>query len=123
MKSKKMKTVIVLAGILILVNIPPIRGLFRYVDHQDVDYSNMTGTFTFSEMNENARSYDMCLYKWGEFKKTQSPDTQLYRITPKNYLQIWNYGDYLFAPKYQHPYKSISLHRPTPFLNTGFQDF
>lgn len=106
-----------------IINIPPVRWIFILVDKEDVDYSNITATFTFSEMNGEGRDYRMCYNRWKDFKQTKHADTVLYRITPKNYWHIWNYGDYLFAEKYKYQFKKIEISRSPNFLNSGYQDF
>ncbi len=126
MKNKMLRYLLIFLGIIVLINIPPVRWIFNLVDHQNVDFSNATGTFTFSEMNEKERNDRMCQYKWESFKKTGNPDTLLYRITPKNHLQIWNYGDYLFKQKYSYPYRpwsEIEINRHPNKVTSGYQDF
>lgn len=118
-----MKYLIAGVLLLIIINIPPVNWIFQFADHQDIDYANSSGTFTFSEMNGKERNFLMCSNRWNSFKQTSQKDTVLYRITPRNYFHIWNLGDYLFAEKYHYPYKEIIIRRPGNFLHSGYQDF
>jgi hypothetical protein len=99
-----MKKVLLLFVIIIcIINLPPVKWM---AGPDDVYYSNVDGSFTFNEYNTSGRDYELCLRNFQVFKETENHDTTLYRITPKNILKIWRWGDYLTKDKYKLPYKS-----------------
>jgi hypothetical protein len=121
--NSKGSTIAAVIFLLVIVNVPPINFLLGY---DDCRYSNLDGTFTFEEMNSNNRNYAMAKYKFGEFKKSTTNDTILYRLCPINPLLVWKYGEYIFSEKYHLPYKNWSevegIRGPLK-SQSGFQDF
>jgi len=108
---------------IILLNIPPIKYIFG---NDDCRYSNANGSFTFQEANFNSRDYENAKWKFSEYKKRNSTDTIMYRLCRINLLYVWQYGDYLFSPKYRLPYKSlqeIEKKRGAVRHHSVFQDF
>ena len=123
---KEFKIIMFVAlGLLLVLNIPPAKQVLM-LRNADCSYSNYSGTFTFEEMDFELRNLDMCLRKFKEFKKNNTPDSSLYRLCKKNYWQFWNYGSYLFDKKFKLPYmpwSEIKKRRGPLILHSGFQDF
>lgn len=114
-------SILVILGLLVVANAASMT-----IKNIDCTYSNDSGTFTFEEKNFNERTFDMCLRKFEEYKKQAQKDTVLYRLCEKNIFKFWNWGTYLFAEKFQLPYKSwkeIEARRGTLLAKSGFQDF
>lgn len=96
------KIVLFIVLLVIIINLPPAKWLFG---QDDLFYSNANGTFTFDEVNYTGRNYKLCLENFQAFKSINKKDTLLFRITPKNVLKFWRWGDYLTKEKYKLPYK------------------
>jgi hypothetical protein len=124
---KKIRNIFITVLVIIIIcNLPPAKELFYFSGQKDCEYSNFNGTFTFDEVNFAIRDFDMCMRKFDDFKQVDKSDTILYRLSEINYLQFWNYGDYLFRKKYRLPYMSwevIKQRRGRVENKTGFQDF
>jgi hypothetical protein len=123
---KLVRIIIALAVLVVLLNLPIVKTMLGINEPGDLKYSNYDGSFTFEEVNNQHRDLEMCLAKFNEFKKVNSADTILYRLQEKNYLKVWNYGEYLFGQRFKLDY--ISLHevytrRGKLDHKSGFQDF
>ena len=93
----------------------------------DERYSNASGSFTYMEVNRKQKDFEVCLYKFGAFKRhDKNADTMLYRLDEKKLYKFWNYTRYFISPKYQLPYSNWQdiLDRRSVLENkSGFQDF
>ena len=112
--------------IIIVVGIVVVANAISLARNINCNYSNYNGSFTFEEMNFNARNFEMCERKFSEFKKQNNTDTALYRLCRKNIFEFWNWGNYLLRKKFTLPYMSwqeIASRRSMLTAKSGFQDF
>ncbi len=119
-----MKKILIFVVIfVIIINLPPLKSIFG---QEDVLYSNANGTFTFDEVNDNGRNYNLCIDNFEAFKEANKKDTLLYRITPKIIFKFWRWGEYLSNEKYTLPFKSwteIKTVRGPIHYKTNWQAF
>ena len=100
------KTIIIILVFLVLCNIPPLKWIFTWFDHDDYQYSNYNGSFTFQEIQFKGDDFDLCMYRFNNLKKTgEISDTVLYRLNRNNPFKFWRYADYLLKAKYHLPYQ------------------
>ena len=125
--NKTMKKVIFSITIVLLIicisNIPLVSF---FIGSNDCQFSNSDGSFTFAEVNFKGADFRLCQENFVEFKKRKLGDTVPYRLCPKNVLHFWDFGQYIFSPKYRVQYKSweeIQSRRGVLSNKSGFQDF
>lgn len=96
--------------VITICNLPPIKWIFLFFDHDDYRYSNIDGWFTYEEFQFKGRDFKMGQRRFEDFKEQcKCGDTILYKLNKNNFLKFWRYSDYLFRKKYHLPYQEWSI--------------
>ena len=101
------KILIIAICILIISNLPPVKGLFSiFFDEDNYRYSNADGTYT--NMDVKGSHYNLMPMVPGSFQSEHpgTSDTIVYRLFWKNPLAFWRWSDYFTDKRYSLPYKS-----------------
>ncbi len=108
MSRKKTIALLFLLGIVLISNIPMVKfsvGLDGI--GKSYAYSTANNNFSFREIPTKGRDLDMMKRQFEHFKSktVNESDTVLYRDFKKQYIQFWNWGEYLFHERWRYPLK------------------
>lgn len=103
------KASIILAGIMLLFNLPPIKPFIEvFVVEGSYDYTTINESFYDSEMLFKGRTCETVLRNFDNFKAVCGEcDVVLYRTFIKTPYKFWLWGEYVFYEKYRLPYMGL----------------
>ncbi|OOQ58318.1 hypothetical protein [Mucilaginibacter pedocola] len=100
------KTLIVVICVLVLTNLP----IFDFFLKENYTYSNIDGSFIYSEESGKGQSFKTCLMRYGYFlcqhPEKDKGDNNLYRTFTIKPWRFWEWADFIFQhERFALPYK------------------
>ena len=75
------------------------------VNTTQIHFESESGNFKFVAMPEKGRDYKMMERQFEAYKQKEQVEEQVYRVSRKNYLNVFRWAEYRTVPEWRYPLK------------------